>query len=238
MAQAETRKFGKRTRTVIPVDGMKATQIMVVFDVQSKRTAHSIVNRGFYIVNYTKPAMCPGEIDMKDAYRIANWWLNKRLGGRLPHWAEPEDMIQDAVTRLIERGGDPRMAEASYRFYVVRGAMTEYLRRNQKHEHEDEEKIEAPGSRWGTWDRSYRATETMCRMIEAKGAYPEVGNRGVAGLFVFQANIYPFFTTRYVVKQIDRVFQVLIGISGHTSCSWPGTHGPKALERPLILPLS
>ncbi|MBU4233975.1 MAG: hypothetical protein KKF43_15790, partial [Proteobacteria bacterium] len=82
------------------------------------------------------------------------------------------DMIQDAVTRLIERGGDPRMAEASYRFYVVRGAMAEYLRRNQKHAHEDEEKIEAPRSRWGTWDRSYRAAETMCRMIEAKGAYP------------------------------------------------------------------
>jgi hypothetical protein len=174
MAQAETRTFRKgkrapRVRTVIPVNGMKATEIMVVFDVQSKRTAHFIAKRGFYIVNYNKPAMCPGEIDMEDAYRIANWWLYKKLGGRLPHWAEPDDMIQDAVTRLIERGGDPRMAEASYRFYVVRGAMAEYLRRNQKHEHEDEEKIEVPGSRWGTWDRSYRATETMCRMIEAKG---------------------------------------------------------------------
>jgi len=90
----------------------------------------------------------------------------------LPHWAEPDDMIQDAVTRLIERGGDPRMAEDSYRFYVVRGAMAEYLRRNQKHEHEDEEKIEAPGSRCGTWDRSCRATETMCRVIEARGIVP------------------------------------------------------------------
>jgi hypothetical protein len=124
MAQAETRTFRKgkrapRVRTVIPVDGMKATQIMVVFDVQSKRTAHFIAKRGFYIINYTKPAMCPGEIDMDDAYRIANWWLYKKLGGRLPHWAEPDDMIQDAVTRLIERAGDPRIKEASYRFYVV-----------------------------------------------------------------------------------------------------------------------
>ena len=177
MAQAEVRTFNgprdcKRTRTVIPVDGMKATQIMVVFDVQSKRTAHLIAKRGFYIVDYKKPAMCPGWIDMEEAYRIANWWLHKKLGGRLPHWAEPDDMIQDAVTRLIERGGDPRMTEDSYRFYVVRGAMTEYLRRNQKHEHEDEEKIEAPGSRCGTWDRSCRATETMCRMIEARRIPP------------------------------------------------------------------
>jgi len=177
MAQAETRMFreGKRAprvRTVIPVEGMKAAEVMVIFDIQSKRTAHAIAKRGFYIVDYTKPAMYPGEIDMEEAYRIAKWWLYKKLGGRLPHWAEPEDIIQDAVTRLIERGGDPRMAEDSYKFYVVRGAMTEYLRRNQKHEHEDGEEIEAPGSRWGTWDRSYRATETMCRMIEAKGAYP------------------------------------------------------------------
>ena len=43
---------------------------------------------------------------------------------------------------------------------------------HDKHEHEDEEKINVPGSRWGTWDRSYRATETMCRMIEARGITP------------------------------------------------------------------
>jgi len=172
MAQAEVRNFGKRTRTVIPVGDMKATQIMVVFDVQSKRTAHLIAKRGFYIVDYTKQSMCPGEIDIEEAYRIAKWWVYKKMGGCLPHWAEPEDMIQEAVTRLIERGGDPRMAGDSYKFFMVQTAIRRYLQRNEKHEHEDDEKIDAPGSRWGTWDRSYRATETMCRMIEAKGAYP------------------------------------------------------------------
>ena len=177
MAQAEVRKFDgsrgyKRTRTVIPTDGLKAAHIMVVFDVQSKRTAHLIAKRGYYVVDYQKPAMCPGWIDMDSAYRIAKWWFYKKLGGLVPWWAEAEDMIQEGVTRLIERGGDPRMAEDSYRFYVVRSAMAEYLRRNKKHQHEDEEKIEAPGSRWGTWDRSYRATETMCRVIEARGIVP------------------------------------------------------------------
>jgi hypothetical protein len=172
MAQAEVRKFGKRTRTVIPVSDMKAAQIMVVFDVQSKRTAHLIAKRGFYIVDYKKQSMCPGEIDIEEAYRIAKWWVYKKMKGRLPHWAEPEDMIQEVVTRLIERGGDPRMPGDSYNFFMVQTAIRRYLQRNQKHEHEDEEKIEAPGSRWGTWDRSYRATETMCRVIEARGAYP------------------------------------------------------------------
>jgi hypothetical protein len=172
MAQAGVRKFGKRTRTVIPVDGMKATHIMVIFDVQSKRTAHLIAKRGFYIVDYKQQSMCPGEIDVAEAYRIAKWWVYKKMAGRLPYWAEPEDMIQEVVTRLIERGGDPRMAGDSYKFFMVQTAIRRYLQRNQKHQHEDEEKIEAPGSRWGTWGQSYQDTETMCRMIEAKGAYP------------------------------------------------------------------
>jgi len=110
--------------------------------------------------------------DIEEAYRIAKWWFYKKLGGRVPHGLDADDMIQEAVTRLVELAGDPRMQEASYKFYVVRCTMAEYLRSNQKHAHEDEEEIEAPGSRWGTWDRSYRATETMCRMIEAKRAYP------------------------------------------------------------------
>ncbi len=173
MAQAEVRKFGKRTRTVIPVNGMKAAEIMVVFDVQSKRTAHAIVKRGFHIVDYTKPAKCPGTMaDVEGAYRLAKWWFYKKLAGRVPHWADGGDMIQEAVTRLAEMAGDPRMSEPSFAFYVIKAAMAAYLRSNQKHQHEDEEKIEAPGSRWGTWDRSYRHTETMCRMIEARGITP------------------------------------------------------------------
>jgi hypothetical protein len=192
MAQAETRTFYNRTRTVIPVNGMKAAQIMVVFDVQSRRTAHCIAKRGFYIVDYTKPAMCTGEIDMEDAYRISKWWFYRKLAGRVPWWAEADDMIQDAVTRLIERAGDPRIKESSYRFYVVRGAMSEYLRRNQKHDREKESRIDSPMNRvpesWkygavsekckhcapspDTWGRAYRATETMCRMIEARGITP------------------------------------------------------------------
>ena len=39
----------------------------------------------------------------------------------------------------------------------------------------------------------------------------EVGNLGVAGLFAFQANVYRFFTTRHVVKQIYRISQVVMG---------------------------
>jgi hypothetical protein len=197
MAQAETRTFRKgkrapRVRTVIPVNGMKAAEVMVVFDVQSTRTAHCIAKRGFYIVDYTKPAMCPGEIDIEDAYRISKWWFYRKLAGRVPWWAEADDMIQDAVTRLIERAGDPRIKEASYRFYVVRGAMSEYLRRNQKHDHEDESRIDSQMNRvpesWKygavsegcqhcapsppTWQRKHSATEAMCRVIEAKGIAP------------------------------------------------------------------
>jgi hypothetical protein len=173
MAQAEIRRIGRRTRAVVPVKGMKAAEIMAVFDIQSKRTAHGIVKRGFHIVDYTKPAKCPGTMaDVEGAYRMAKWWLYKKLAGRVPHWADGGDMIQEAVTRLAEMAGDPRMSEPSFAFYVIKAAMAAYLRSNQKHQHEDEERSEAPGSRWGTWDRSYRHTETMCRMIEARGITP------------------------------------------------------------------
>jgi len=177
MAQAESRTFGKgtkgeRVRTVIPTNGLKAAEIMAIFQVDSKRTAHCIAKRGFYIVDYQKQSMCPGEIDVEEAYRIAKWWVYKKMGGRLPYWAEPEDMIQEAVTRLIERGGDPRMAGDSYKFSMVQTAIHRYLVRNGKHVHEDEEKGDCQGYKGKTWSRSYQPTETMCRMIEARGAYP------------------------------------------------------------------
>jgi hypothetical protein len=173
MAQAETRTINRRTRTVIPVKGMKAAEVMMVFDIQSIRTAHAIVKRGYHIVDYMESRQCPGTMeDIEEAYRIAKWWFYKKLGGQAPHGLDADDMIQEAVTRLLELAGDPRMQEASYKFYVVKSTMAEYLRSNRKHAHEDEEEIEAPGSRWGTWDRTYRATETMCRMVEARGLTP------------------------------------------------------------------
>jgi DNA-directed RNA polymerase specialized sigma24 family protein len=155
------------------VKGMKAAEVMMVFDIQSKRTAHAIVKRGYHIVDYMESRQCPGTMeDVEEAYRIAKWWFYRKLGGRVPHGLDADDMIQEAVTRLVELAGDPRMQEASYRFYVVRSTMAEYLRSNQKHAHGDEEEIEAPGSRRGNWDRNCRATETMCRVIEARGLTP------------------------------------------------------------------
>jgi hypothetical protein len=112
MAQAETRTFreGKRAprvRTVIPVKVRKAAEVMVVFDIQSKRTAHFIVKRGFYILDYTKLRQCPGTMaDVEEAYRIATWWFYKKLAGWAPYWADAEDMIKEAVARLVELAGE------------------------------------------------------------------------------------------------------------------------------------
>ena len=55
--------------------------------------------------------------------------------------------------------------------------------------------------------------ERLLRMQEVRGSSPlistmnrkelqEVGNRGVAGLFVFQGNVYHFFTTWHIVEKI------------------------------------
>ena len=39
---------------------MKAAEVMVVFDIQSKRTAHPIAKRGYYIVDYKNPGHVRG----------------------------------------------------------------------------------------------------------------------------------------------------------------------------------
>jgi hypothetical protein len=182
MAQAEPRTFrkgkrGQRERLAVPVKGLSAAQVRAVFGVESDRTSHAIVRRGFFIVNYTKPRQCPSANltaeFAAEAYRIANWWFYKKLAGRVPHWADGADMIQEAVTRLIELAGDPKMKSGSFKFYVVRTTMAEYLRRNQRHEHLDEEQIDAPKSRGGAWCRAHLATETLCQLVEARASRRE-----------------------------------------------------------------
>jgi hypothetical protein len=59
---------------------------MVVFDIQSKRTAHAIVKRGFHILGYNERRQCPGTMAdvCEEAYRIAKWWFYKKLAAGCP----------------------------------------------------------------------------------------------------------------------------------------------------------
>lgn len=171
MAQAEIRKVGEREVKAIPVAGMKYKEVMALVNCPAS-TAWDAVKRGYYLVDFLKRECIPGQLDIDKAYRMARWLFYKKFRGRLPEWADPEDMIQDGVTRLLELAGHPRIDAPGFAYRVINHGMTGHLSRNQRHAHahEDEANIEAPGSKWGTWDQSYRATEAMVRMIEARTA--------------------------------------------------------------------
>ena len=187
MAQAEIRTVNGRTRKVIPIVGMKYTEVMVMLDC-AKTTARDAVRRGYYVVDYTKRSVTSGALeDVDGAYRLARWWYYQKLHGRTPWWAEADDMIQEAVLRLVELAGDPRMGRRSFRINVIKTVMSDYLRNNRKHDHEDQEEIDSrkQWTEWRfkdgglhckesapTWRRKHSATKAMCDIIEAKGIAP------------------------------------------------------------------
>ena len=193
LAQTETRTINRRTRQVIPVAGMTTNAIMVMFNISSRFTARDVRVRGYYVVDYMQRSNAPGILaDVDEAYRIAKWWFHKKLAPRgLPWWAEKDDLIQEAVARLVELAGDPRMTKKSFIFNVIKTAMYDYIRKNRKHEHESEEAIDNPGRHRATiyqqsppdgfqachaspdtWRRKHAATEAICRIIETKGVTP------------------------------------------------------------------
>jgi len=181
MAQAETRKFGKREVKVIPVSGMTAKEAMVVFNCP-KGTAQKTVKRGYYVVDYCKKTVIPGWFDPDEAYKMSKWVFNYTFRGRVPEWADMEDMLQDGVIRLLELGGHPRIKAPGYALRVIKTAMVSYLRRNRRQEHEDESRIDthvygrvSEGCQRcvptiDTWHLKQAPTERMVRMIEARAA--------------------------------------------------------------------
>ena len=188
MEQAETRTINRRTRTVIPVGKMKTPEIMVVFRITSRFTARDVYLRGYYVVDYLKRSEAPGIVEnVEDIYRMARYLYSKAAVRGFPWFVEKEDLIQEMVTRYTELAGDPRMKITSFRFNVLKSAMWGYIRRNRRHDHESEDVIDNPilerNGRAGedcqhckpspdTWRRAHAATESMCRVIEAKGITP------------------------------------------------------------------
>ena len=161
------------------------------------------MKRGYYVVDYTKRSVTSGALeDVDGAYRLARWWYYQKLHGRTPWWAEADDMIQEAVLRLVELAGDPRMGRRSFRINVIKTVMSDYLRNNRKHDHEDQEEIDSrkQWTEWRfkdgglhykesapTWRRKHSATKVMCDIIEAKGIAPLTGgiNSKTPGLQVW-----------------------------------------------------
>jgi DNA-directed RNA polymerase specialized sigma24 family protein len=138
-----------------------------------------VVERGYYIVDYkrkTRHLPEDGAFDHAMAYRMAGFVYKRRFEGRLPWYIDPEDLVQEAVIRIYEMSGHPASQEKKYRFYLALNAMRGFVERQQRlrggQEDPGFEEFSWKHGSSDTWGRSHRATEKMCRIIEARGITP------------------------------------------------------------------
>ena len=143
------------------------------------KTAPVVVERGYYVVDYKKKTRHlpeEGAFDHKAAYRMAGFVYKRKFEGRLPWYIDPEDLVQEAVIRIYEMSGHPESQEKKYRFYLALNAMRGFLERQGRLRSSVEpgykESCREEKASPDTWGRSHRATENMCRIIEAKGITP------------------------------------------------------------------
>jgi hypothetical protein len=186
LAQAEDRVINGRLRKYVPVTNATYREVMAMFACP-RRTAQDAVKRGWYIVNYAKRTIIPGQFDPEQAYRMAWGVYYRQFHGRMPWWAEASDLVQEGVERLIQQAGHPRMTEDVFGLRAIKYAMVEYLRKNRRLNSEIYEEKLRPGVRadfmaaWqaerngeyqacgsgspDTWGRSQTQTERMVKKL-------------------------------------------------------------------------
>ncbi|MDD2903449.1 MAG: hypothetical protein PHU44_13550 [Syntrophales bacterium] len=122
-----------REREVIPVpEGMTEVKAVMAFFQCDRRTARVSMARGYYIVNYHRRSICPGDLDNDAVYRLAWLIYRRKYQDRLPWYVAPEDLIQEGVLRLLEMAGHPRFHEKGFQFYLALNAMKGWIERQRR----------------------------------------------------------------------------------------------------------
>jgi len=110
------------------VDGKTALELIA--QGLKKSTAYRAVKRGYYIPDYHQKKVVVGDIESSffvsgECYRLA-WAVYHRNFWRYPYHAE--DLVQEAVLRLLELSGMPAFNDPPWRYRVVVIAMSDYLK--------------------------------------------------------------------------------------------------------------
>jgi hypothetical protein len=185
-----------REREIIPIpEGVTGVREVVALFKCSYLTAKASLERGYYIVDYQKRSICPGPLDPEAAYGMAWCVYRKRFKGKLPWYLEAKEVVQEGVLMLLEMAGHPRFQERKFQFYVALNGMKGFIERQRRLRGEasgaqtepnyEEDYRETAGADWlgcwmavrtgespDTWHRIHRATEKMCRLIEAERITP------------------------------------------------------------------
>lgn len=152
-----------REREVIPVpEG--ATDVKAVTELFQcdRRTAKASRERGYYIVNYHRRTVCPGDLDTDAAYRPAWLIYRRKFLDRLPWYMAPEDLVQEGVLRLLEMAGHPRFQGKGFRFYLALSGMKGFIERQRRLRggingttsgYDETHRPDA----WSSWQRAWQA---------------------------------------------------------------------------------
>jgi DNA-directed RNA polymerase specialized sigma24 family protein len=175
--------FGRHgtMKTRIDLTG-KTWQEVVALVNCSKTTAKNALKRGYYVVDHRKRTCVPGPIDAEGGYKMAWFTFERFFRHRCPWNLSPEDLVQEALLRLVELGGHPRAGEGRFMFYTCRNAMRAYITKygrsadlgdwrtiRQRSYEEHSERRRGSSGRPDTWRRSQRATEKIVRAIYELG---------------------------------------------------------------------
>jgi DNA-directed RNA polymerase specialized sigma24 family protein len=168
-------------KTRIDLTG-KTWQEVVALVNCSKTTAKNALRRGYYVVDHKKRTCIPGPIDAEGCYKMAWFTFERFFRHHCPWNIAPEDLVQEALLRLVELGGHPRADERGFQFYTCKHAMRAYIRKygrsndlgdwrttRQRGYEEHNERRRGSSGRPDTWRRSQQATKKIVQAIYELG---------------------------------------------------------------------
>jgi hypothetical protein len=166
-------KFRKE-REIIPVpEGLtRPCHVMRHFNC-GRSTARNVLKQGYFIVDYRKKSICPGTMDPEEAYKLS-WSIYHRVFAiRTPWYVEPRELVQEGVTGLLERAGDPRFDSGLFRFHVAKNAMRNYLRKSVRVRRETvnvdkDELIMYVDPSIDTWHKKNATEDLLLNLIDRK----------------------------------------------------------------------
>jgi DNA-directed RNA polymerase specialized sigma24 family protein len=166
----------------IDIIGKTCKEVMLLCNC-SRTTAKNALKRGYYVVDYKKRTCIPGPIDVEACYKMAWSVFNRNFRHRCPWNSDAEDLVQEAVLRMLELGGHPRSSEGKFMFHTAFAAMRCYIVkhgrsndlgdwRTSRQRYNEERNAEARASGTAspnTWQMSQQATEKIVRAIYEMG---------------------------------------------------------------------
>jgi hypothetical protein len=139
-----------------------------------RTTAYNALKRGWYLLDQGRRLVNPGgTFDPEEAYLIARAVFRKYFKSKLPAIFEPQDLIQEAVLRLLELSGDERFETTKFKWGYCRTAMRSALLTAYRRRGHEEELVEANvriSGKPDTWAKKNLAEDFLLALVDERMA--------------------------------------------------------------------